>query len=125
MISYTVYKVVHLLGIFLLMAALGGLAIHAANGGVRRESLTRRLVSGSHGIALFLILLGGFGMLARLAAPGGFALPGWIWAKVAIWVLLGAVAVVPYRRPQFARWVFVLVPTLGLVAAIVALTKPF
>jgi len=124
MISLTAYKVVHLLGIFLLMTALGGLAIHAANGGVRRESLTRRLVSGTHGIAVFLIPLGGFGMLARLGAPAGFGLPGWIWAKLAIWVLLGAVAIVPYRRPQFARAVFVAVPTLALVAAIVALTKP-
>jgi hypothetical protein len=31
---------------------------------------------------------------------------------------------VPYRRPQFARAVFVLVPLLAALAGIMALTKP-
>jgi hypothetical protein len=125
MIPYVAYKLVHLFGIFLLVASLGGAAIHAANGGTREASLTRRLVGIGHGVALFLILLGGFGMLARLSASGSMALPGWIWGKLIIWVVLGGLMVLPYRRPQYARGVFVAVPTLGLLAAILALTKPF
>jgi hypothetical protein len=53
------------------MAALGGAAIHAANAGTREASPTRRLVSLAHGVALLLILTGGFGMLARLGIVSG------------------------------------------------------
>jgi hypothetical protein len=81
-------------------------------------------VSAGHGIGLFLVLLGGFGMLARLELVSG-GLPGWVWAKLAIWLTLGGLMVLPYRRPQFARAVFLAVPTLGLIAALLALTKPF
>ena len=106
------------------MASLGGVAIHAANAGTRDASLTRRLVSAGHGLALLLILVGGFGMLARLGLASG-GLPGWIWAKVVIWSLFAALIVLPYRRPQFARSVFLMLPVLGVAAALLALTKPF
>jgi hypothetical protein len=106
------------------MAALGGVAIHAANAGTRESSLTRRLLTAAHGIALLLILVGGFGMLARLGLASG-GLPGWIWAKLVIWMLFGALAALPYRRPQLARPVFLTLPLLGLAAAWLALTKPF
>jgi hypothetical protein len=123
-IPYTVYKLVHLFGIFLTMAALGGAAIHAANAGTRQTSLTRHLVSAAHGVGLFLVLLGGFGMLARLELVSG-GLPGWVWAKLVIWLSLGGLIVLAYRRPQFARAVFLSLPILGLAAALLALTKPF
>jgi hypothetical protein len=106
------------------MAALGGAAIHAANAGTRETSLTRRLVSGAHGGALLLILVGGFGMFARLEiVSGGF--PGWVLAKLGVWLLMGALMALLYRRPQAARGVFLALPVLGLVAALLALTKPF
>ena len=124
MIPYVAYKLIHLFGIFLTVVSLGGAAIHAANAGTRQASLTRGLVSAGHGIGLFLILVGGFGMLARLELVSG-GLPGWVWVKLVIWVSMGALMVLPYRRPQLARAVFLAVPTLGLIAALLALTKPF
>jgi hypothetical protein len=124
MIPYVGYKLIHLFGVFLIVVSLGGAAIHAANAGTRQTSLTRRLVSAGHGIGLFLVLLGGFGMLARLELVSS-GLPGWVWAKLGIWLLMGALMVLPYRRPQLARAVFLTVPTLGLIAALLALTKPF
>lgn len=122
MISLTVYKVVHLLGIMLTITALGGMAVHAANGGTRRESLTRSLTTAVHGTGLLLVLVAGFGMLARLGAS---AASGWVMVKLAIWLLLGGAALVPYRRPQLARAVFIAVPLLAVLAGIMALTKPF
>jgi len=121
-ISLTVYKVVHLLGIMLTITALGGMAVHAANGGTRRESLTRSLTTAVHGTGLLLVLVAGFGMLARLGAS---AASGWVMVKLAIWLLLGGAALVPYRRPQLARAVFIAVPLLAVLAGIMALTKPF
>ena len=121
MIPFIVYKTLHLVGVMLTVVALGGMAIHAANGGTRDQSLTRRLTTATHGLGLLLVLVAGFGMLVRL---GGSAMGGWVLIKLVIWVVLGAAAVVPYRRPQFARVLFLIVPLLAALAAIVAITKP-
>ena len=122
MIPVAVYKVIHIIGVAFVVGALGGMAVHAANGGTREASLTRRLTTATHGLGLLLILLAGFGMLARLPQPGHM---GWVAGKLVVWLLLGGAAAVPYRRPQFARALFVIVPLLVGVAATLALTKPF
>ena len=133
MIPYGVYRLVHFFGIFLLLTALGG--------GVMRAILTaspvpesgtdadraaaaarmRRLIAISHGVALLLILLGGFGMLARLDI--GF--PAWIVAKLAVWLLLGAGLTLATRMAGSARLIWFAIPVLGLVAAWLAYVKPF
>jgi hypothetical protein len=123
MISYSVYKLLHILGILVLFLALGGLTLHAANGGVKDTNHRRKLVMATHGIGLFVILLGGFGMLARLGINTGF--PGWIWGKLAVWVVLGALVMLPYRFPALARPLWLIVPLLGTAAAYMALYKPF
>ena len=121
MIPFLVYKAMHLVGVMLTVVSLGGMAIHAANGGTREQSLTRRLTTASHGTGLLLVLVAGFGMLARL---GGSAASGWVMIKLLIWLSLGLAALVPYRRPQFARALFLVIPLLAALAAIVAITKP-
>lgn len=122
MLSYTVYKALHLLGILLTVAALGGMSIHAANGGTRSESRTRALATAVHGTGLLLVLVAGFGMLARLGAS---AASGWVLVKLGIWLALGFAAMLPYGRPPLARALFVVVPLLAALAGLVALTKPF
>lgn len=121
MIPFLVYKALHLVGVMLTVAALAGMAIHSANGGTRAESLTRRLTTASHGLGLLLVLVAGFGMLARLDAS---AASGWVLLKLLVWLTFGIAALVPYRRPQFARALFLSVPVLAALAAILAITKP-
>ena len=77
-----------LVGIAGLFMAIGGVAVHAANGGTRAASATRRIVSLIHGLGALLILVGGFGMLARLGFLHGANLPAWLWVKVVLWFLL-------------------------------------
>ncbi len=125
MVSYQAYKVVHLIGIFLTLAALAGLALAAANGATKQTNPARRLIAVSHGLGLLVILVGGFGLLARLGVIHGSAFPGWVWAKLALWLAIGALVAVPYRRPDLARLVFVALPVLGGVAAWLAIYKPF
>lgn len=124
MISYEVYKVVHLLGMFMLFTVLGGIALHAVNGGTRQSNTGRRLVAIMHGLALFVILLGGFGMLARLGLVTGM-LPGWVLAKLAIWIVLPVLGMMAYRKPAAAKALLVAMPVLGGLAAWIALYKPF
>jgi uncharacterized membrane protein SirB2 len=125
MISYQAYKVIHLIGIFLALAALAGLALAVANGATKQTNSVRKLISISHGVGLLVILVGGFGLLARLGMVGGSAFPGWVWAKLAIWLAVGGLLAVPYRRPDLARLVFIAVPVLGALAAWLAIFKPF
>ncbi|HET8623009.1 MAG TPA: hypothetical protein VFM14_05565 [Gemmatimonadales bacterium] len=124
MMSYQAYKVIHLVGIFLTLGALAGLALAAANGATKQTNPARRLIAVFHGVGLFVLLLGGFGLLARLGITHG-SFPGWVWAKLGLWVLIGALVAVPYRRPDLARAVFVSIPLLGGLAAWLAIFKPF
>jgi hypothetical protein len=123
MISYETYKVLHLLSIMVLFLCFGGLAIYVAGGGTREANPNRKLIAALHGTATFLVLLGGFGLLARLdLVRGGF--PLWVWLKLAIWLVLGLAVVLPYRRPALARPLFLLYPVLGGLAAWAAVYKP-
>lgn len=124
MLSHQFYNVVHVVGIVLLVAALGGMTVHAMEGGTRATSRARRVVLSMHGAGLLLVLLGGFGMLARLGHLHGTAFPGWVWVKLAVWVAFGALAAVPYRRPELARPVLLALPVLGGLAAYMAIYKP-
>ena len=67
MLSVAAYKVVHIFGVLLLFVALG-----AALG----DGSRRRLASMTHGIGLLIVLIAGFGALARLGihSPGSWPL---------------------------------------------------
>lgn len=120
--SYEFYKVLHIAAVIGVFVSLGAVCFHALNGG-QRGGPGRGLVAALHGGGLLLALVGGFGLLARLGLASGW--PGWVWAKLALWLLLGALAAVPYRRPALARPVLLTLPVLGLAAAWLAILKPF
>lgn len=131
MISYGVYRLIHFLGIFLLLTALGGALMRGMMGTVATTALAtdggaadrrmRRLIALSHGLAMLLILVGGFGMLARLDV----GMPGWIYGKLAVWLALGAMLALARRMAGRARTLWFAVPALAFVAAWIAYTKPF
>ena len=119
MISLAVYKIVHLFGIMLMFTALGAV-IAAAVAGEANPRL-RKLGGMAHGIALALILVGGFGMLARYGITGAW--PLWIWLKLAIWLAFGAATVLVRRLGERAGWLVLLLPVLGAVSAWLALYR--
>jgi len=123
MISYNVYNVVHMIGVVALFLALGGLTAHAMAGGTRDTNPSRRWMVAWHGLGLLIILIGGFGMLARLGVMG--MLPGWVWAKLVIWVVLGAALMLVGRRPALGRPVWLLALVLGGLAAWLGIYQPF
>jgi hypothetical protein len=126
MISYGVYKIIHYLGIFSLVSALTALLARTAAGAKGpdgRDPMRKKLVA-AHGTALFLVLLGGFGMLARLDVTHGLGLPGWIWVKLGIWTVLGGLTFFVKRKPELAGAAGILVPLMAVLAGWVALYKP-
>lgn len=122
MISYSVYKVVHLVGIFMALLSLGGVFFWFGNGGDRNPSW-RRKAAITHGVGLLLALIGGFGLLARLGIVQG-GLPGWIWAKLAIWTLFGGAIAVARRVPKLAQPMWWSALALAGTAAWLAGNKP-
>ncbi len=122
MISYEIYKIIHLIAIVLLFSGLVGLLTVQMSGGVLAKPV-RSLVFASHGLGLVLLLISGFGLAARLGLISG--LPGWIFVKLGIWLVLGA-AISLIKRKGIIGWpLFVALIALFSVAAIVAITKPF
>lgn len=124
MISYPLYKVVHLAGVLFLFTAFGGLILHAINGGDRESNSARKLTAVTHGLALVFILISGFGLIARLGYGHDGAWPMWIWLKVAIWLALGGALVAIKKAPDHGRLLWLIIPLLGIVAAFLAVYKP-
>ncbi|HUP20110.1 MAG TPA: hypothetical protein VM778_09175 [Gemmatimonadota bacterium] len=124
MLSYQFYNLVHILGLVLLMLGIGGIALSAPPSVERGPAWSRRAGAVFHGLGIFLILLGGFGMRARLGIVQGMSWPGWVWVKIVVWGTLGVVALLPRRFPRTAGPIFLLVPVLAAVAAYMAIFKP-
>jgi hypothetical protein len=121
--SYAFYKVLHLAAVLGIFASLGAICYHAMNGGQRTGAVGRGIVAALHGGGLLVALVAGFGLLARLGLIGSW--PGWVWGKIVIWLVVGALVAVPYRRPALARPVLLSLPLVGLAAAWLAAAKPF
>jgi hypothetical protein len=122
-ISYAIYKILHLVGVLMVFLALGGVVTNSINGGEKKHSW-HRPISFTHGIGLLLSLIGGFGLLARLGIVQG-GLPGWAMAKLGIWVLFAVLIGVVSRKPSWAKPIWPLIIILGAVAAYLAGSKPF
>lgn len=120
--SYQLYRVIHVLGVVFLFTALGGLLLAAR---ARVETGVSRKTAGmTHGLALVLILLSGFGALARLDLSNPGAWPAWVWIKVLIWLVMGGIVVLIRRSPTTATVLWWLLPILGGLAAYLAIFKP-
>ncbi len=117
--SYDFYRILHLVSILLLFTSLGTLAATAGS----PKAPLRRLAGVAHGIALAIIFIAGFGLLARLGMFG--SIPMWAWLKMGLWLIL-AVIVIPIRRkPDWATALWLVIPIVGGVAAWLAIAKPF
>ena len=120
---YPIYKLMHYVGIFTMLVAFTLACAHAMRASSHPDRRSRRGFAITSGVALLLILTGGFGMLARLGIVQG-GLPGWVLVKLGIWLALAAAIAAPLRGRQFARALMVAVPLAALLAAAVALFKP-
>ena len=117
--SLLFYKVLHIIGILMLFLSIGGAIIRAAID--QKNEKLEKFVLMNHGIALIIIVVAGFGQLAKL----GIVFSGWVVVKIMIWLLMGALIMPIKKMPEkrIVWWFSALV--LGALAAILALYKPF
>ena len=114
-----IYKIIHLTGILMLFLALGSLICRSRLDG--RDYVFRKIGGITSGIGLLMALIGGFGLLAKMKL--GF--PPWVVGKIIIWIIFGGLIAFINRRPNMAmvNWFFVIF--LGILAAFLAIVKPF
>ena len=117
--SILFYKVLHLTGILMLFLGIGGAVIRAAMD--HKTEKLEKFVLMNHGIGLLIIVIAGFGQLAKL----GMEFTGWVVIKIIIWLLMGALIMPIKKMPEKKSvwWFSALV--LGAVAAYMAIYKPF
>ncbi len=120
--SYEIYKIIHLVAIVLLFSGLVGLLTIQMSGGALAGKV-RSLVFASHGLGLILLLFSGFGLIARLNLIS--SMPGWIYAKLLIWVVLGGAISLVKRKGLIGLPIFISLIFIFSVAAVLAVLKPF
>lgn len=117
---YEFYKILHLLGIFMLFISIGGVIIRGKLNDT--SAATRKYIGIMNGVGLLVILVAGFGIMARL----GISLTdGWVLSKLAIWLIFGGLLAVANRKPQLIGVLTITTLVLGVMAAYLAILKPF
>lgn len=117
--SYPLYKVLHIAGTFLLFAGAGGMILLQLQESASDKA--RKLAGMTHGIAMLLILVAGFGALAKLGAS--ITAP-WVLGKLVIWLIFGILPIFIRKMPAQAKLLWWLIPLLGALAAYLAIYKP-
>lgn len=120
--SAETYKIIHVVGLILLFMALGSTLLESRAPGQKPPRAAMIL----HGIGLLLMLVAGFGLLARTGITS-FPWPIWVFVKFGVWVLLAALPIVVRKGllPTAAGWIAA--AALGGTAAWIGLAtvKPF
>lgn len=111
-----IYKFIHLAGVMGLFTVIGTLVA------ARKENWARS-TSILHGISLLLVLLGGFGLVAKMY-NNDFS-QGWIMAKIVIWFLFGALLPLAKRKVLPSTTLITIALILGVLSAYLGIFKPF
>jgi len=119
-LSYNAYKLIHLIFILLLFFSLGAYLILSRMGTLR----ARRLAAITHGISTVIILVSGFGLIAKLGIGSFESWPAWLWVKLAVWLLLALVMAVIKRVPSLTAVLWFVIPALGALAVFMVIYKP-
>ena len=122
--SLETYRVLHIFGVVTLfsgLASLWGLYVSRPAGVTTSPPYRVGLVA-FHGVGLLVLLVSGFGMLARLGLLGG--IPLWAYAKVVIWLVLGGSVALAKRKSAWGLKLVSAWIALGTLAAYLCIFKP-
>ena len=111
------YKVVHIVAAFVLLSALG--VLYTAYARKEHQFKHRSLILSAHGLCLILIMISGFGMLAKLGIMS--QLPMWVILKLLIWLAIGILPIFAKRFQRYAYSVWFLTLALAAFAVMLAI----
>jgi hypothetical protein len=110
--AYESYKLLHFAAIFVFLSSASLLLLAPPSGKIWK------IVTG---VASLVILVAGFGMLAK----GGLGFPLWVQIKIVIWLGITALGhIVAKRFPAQATRAYWVTMALAIVAASLAVFKP-
>lgn len=112
---YATYKLLHLIGLVLVLVGLGA-ALAAAKGGQGRK-----VGMLFHGLGLLVMLVAGFGLQAK----ANLGMPLWLWAKIGLWVVLAFLPVFVRRGIIGVTGALLLAGATAGGAVWLVLAKPF
>lgn len=111
------YKVLHFASLFFFAGGLGAMFFS------EKPTKAMKILTG---VSSFLILVAGMGLIKHLGISHGEGFPGWINAKIGLWVVLAAAGPILTKRFK-GNPVKIYVPLLlvMVVIAYLAVNKPF
>ena len=116
------YKLIHFVGILLTFTSLGALAACASLAPDSKPGI-KKASSALHGIGLLIIIVAGFGIVAKNPEIKGQEM--WLMAKIGIWLFLGGAPVLMAKKPGLAVIWMLLSVAAGGASVYLALMKPF
>ncbi|MFT4901597.1 MAG: hypothetical protein ACI81V_000871 [Lentimonas sp.] len=116
----SIYHILHFIGILMLFLGYGALLGRSMAGS--GDARVKKLGSITSGIGLVLMIIAGFGLVAKLY---GNVFQGWMFAKVGIWFLLGGLIALINRKPALAVSIWWGLIALGGIAAVMVYIRPF
>lgn len=120
---YEIYKILHLTGIFLLTSGLVGMLVLAWSGH-QIAGKVKTFAFITHGVGLLLMLVSGFGLLARMGIMHGGGFPFWIYVKLAIWLIMGGIIALVKRKVAIGWPIYFLMMAIFITAAYFGVYKP-
>ena len=117
MLDYNVYKVIHIIGLALLFIGVGVVML-----GAREDGRAPRGAAALHGVGLVVMVVGGFGMMARLKIE--FPWPIWLFGKIGVWIVIGVLPMLAKRGVVRGMAGVLLAAALAGVSAWLAIYKP-
>lgn len=135
MFDLVTYKWIHLSGVFIVVLCFGAMLYQTAMEKLQLQLsekgsaqdlnavvFSSRMLKAIHGIGMMLVLIGGFGMLARLGIVGAW--PKWVTFKVTIWIILGFMITAILKINGRGKLFFGLILLLVMTAAYLGLKHP-
>jgi uncharacterized membrane protein SirB2 len=93
MISYEVYKVLHLFTLFILCSSFGVILSQSNWADNKRFKTSLFIVS-------FLVFVAGMGLVARVGIKHGQSFPHWIILKMLMWVIVNILLVLIFKSKE-------------------------